>query len=66
MVKPGGEAVPVGDQGEVRALTCQRCGGTFTCTRDERCWCMTAMPDVNYIDPVGDCLCPSCLGGRVD
>jgi len=56
-----------------RGLTCQRCGSTFSCSRDNiaACWCnaepyrlpMPVPADANSpgANNFNDCLCPACL-----
>ncbi|MBK7469490.1 MAG: hypothetical protein KAX84_17165 [Burkholderiales bacterium] len=47
--------------------TCSSCGATFTCgmkETSEPCWC-AALPPLQTVVPLQDCLCVGCLAARL-
>ncbi len=44
---------------------CPKCQSTFTCTHDEKCWCMTLIITPENLKRLkqeySDCLCEKCL-----
>jgi hypothetical protein len=51
----------------MRELACERCGRGFGCgIGDGACWCAELTHTAPLPAGDGDCLCPGCLGERVE
>src|SRR6516162_7928029 len=53
------------DMNATRITTCPDCGDSFAC-KAGGCWCDHFPPLPPSRDPGADCLCPNCLGKRIE